>query len=73
MSKTTKQSAKSEEPNIIKILSFAREEGHFCMTEWEIDEELLKKHAKLVYKSQPDIMSIFSGQVVSKVLDIFEL
>ena len=70
MSKPTKQLASEK---IIKVLSFSREEGHFVMTEWEIDEELLKKHGKQVYKSLPDIMSIFSGQVVSKVLDIFEL
>lgn len=73
MSKHTKQSAKPEEPKIIKVISFAREEGHYCMTEWEIDEELLNKHAKPIYKSLPDIMSVFSGQVVSKMLDIFGL
>lgn len=62
---------KKKDPNLTRILQFTKEDGWFVYKELEIDEEILNQHSKLVYKSNPDIFPIFSGQVINKIRDIF--
>jgi len=57
----------------LKVICPVIEEGYYAFEEYEISKEVLAKYAKLIFKSQPDIMAITQGQIVSKAMDIYGL
>lgn len=64
---------KEHQSNLVKVIKPHREEGWFVFTEYEIDEEILETHGKVIHKTNPDIFAIFKDQLVNRILSIFEL
>lgn len=48
-----------------------REAGWFCFTEYEVPVDLLEKEGKVISKTNPDIFSVFTGQLIEKARNIF--
>lgn len=62
---------KSAEPTeMIKVLTLTVEEGAYCMTEYEIPQDVLKKHGKKLSRSEPDIFAILVNHMTKKAREV---
>ena len=64
---------RSEKVDTVRILRPHREEGWFCLSEYEIPVDLLEKEGKLVDKTNPDIWSVFENHFIDKARKIFQI
>lgn len=70
----SKKNQQTELPSdLVKVIVPVIEEGYYAFEEFEISKELLNKHGKLIYKSNPDIVAITQNQIISKAMDIYGL
>ena len=61
--------------NVLYVYEEKEDQGGFArafgIDQYEIDDAILKKHGKLVSKSNPDILSTFLHNIERKARDIF--
>lgn len=55
----------------VRIVLPHKEEGWFCFTEYELPKDILESEGKVISKTNPDIFSVFTGQLIEKARNIF--
>lgn len=54
------------EKKVVKLLAFSVKDGAYGMVEYEIPEDVLKKQAKVISKTEPDIFAVFVNNITKK-------
>jgi len=65
-----KKNSEESESNI-RVIAPSRQDGWYMFTEYDIPESVLKKHAVVISKSEPETFSVLHNQIISKVREIF--